>query len=109
MGTLPCCATNEISHQRFFNIRRRSAFGISVPSWLSTPGPVYLRRHERSSKVEIRPRVGGGEVVHTTQLYAHIRFPPGRETIVPLRDVAPVRGAASGSTPNAKSGPALDT
>ena len=35
--------------------------------------------------------------------------PSGRETTMPLRDVAPFGGAASGSPPDAESGLALDT
>jgi len=105
--SLLCRATNEIPHERFFNFRRRSTFGISVPTWLSTPGPVYLKRHGRSSKYD--PVVDEVEHVHTTPQYAHVRFPSGRETTVPLRDVAPVGGAASGSSLDAEPGPALDT
>jgi len=86
--------------ERFFNFRRRSTFGISVPTWLSTPGPVYLRRHECSSKYN--PVVEEVELVHANPQYAHARFPSGREAIVPLRDVAPVGGAASGSSPDAE-------
>ena len=47
--------------------------------------------------------------MHTALQYAHIGFPSGRETTVPLRDVAPVGGAASGTSRDAKPGPALDT
>jgi len=50
--SLLCRATNETPHERFFDFRRRSTFGISVPIWPSTPGPVYLRRHGRSSKYD---------------------------------------------------------
>jgi len=49
------------------------------------------------------------ELVYATPQYVHVRLPPGRETTVSLRDVAPVGGAASGSSPDAEPGPALDT
>jgi len=38
--SLCCHATNETPQERFFQLRRNSTFGISVPTWLSTPGPV---------------------------------------------------------------------
>ena len=46
--SLLCRATNETPQERFFQLRRNSTFGISVP----TPGPVYFRRHGRSSKYD---------------------------------------------------------
>ena len=49
------------------------------------------------------------ELVHATPQYAHIRFPSGRETTVPLSDVAPAGGAASGYSPDADPGSASDT
>ena len=49
------------------------------------------------------------ELVHATPQYAHVRFPSGRETTVPQRDVAAVGGTASGSSHDAEPGPALDT
>ena len=104
--SLLCRATNGTPHERFFYFRRRSTFGISVPTWRSTPGPVYLRRHGRPSKYDLV--VEEVELVHATPQYAHVRFPSGRETTVPLRDVAPVRGVLSGSSPDAEPGPALD-
>jgi len=70
-------------------------------------GSIYLRRHGRSSKYD--PVVEEVELVHATTQYAPVRFPSGRETTVPLRDVAPVGGAASGSSSDAEPGPALDT
>ena len=61
--------------------------GISVPTWLSSTGPVYLKRHARAIKNE--PFVDEVDLVHTTPTYALVRFPSGRETTVWLRDVAP--------------------
>ena len=39
--SLLCTATNETPHERMFSFKRRSTFGTSVPTWLSSPGPVY--------------------------------------------------------------------
>ena len=50
--SLLCTATNATSHKRLFTYKRRSSFGVSVPTWLSSPGPVFFRRHARSSKYE---------------------------------------------------------
>ena len=40
-------ATNEVSHDRFFNFARRSMFGTTTSSWMSEPGPVYVLKHVR--------------------------------------------------------------
>ena len=35
---------NTTPHERFFGFQRQSSCGTSLPSWLSAPGPVMLRR-----------------------------------------------------------------
>ena len=62
-----------------------------MPTWLSSPGPVFLRRHARSSKYE--PLVEEVELVHATPNYARVRLSTGRETMVPLRDIALMKRA----------------
>ena len=42
--SLLCTATNETPHERFFGFPRRSSVGASIPTWLTTPGPVYIKR-----------------------------------------------------------------
>jgi len=69
---------------------------VSIPTWLSAPGPVFLKRHSRSSKYD--PIVDEVELVHATPNYAQIRFPSGRESTVPLRDIAPVGEFELGSS-----------
>ena len=91
--SLLCTATNETPHERLFNFKRRSAFGVSVPSWLSRPGPVLLKKHVRLSKYD--PLVEQVELVHATPHYAHVRFPSGREATVSTRDIAPVGDSAA--------------
>ena len=49
--SLLCTATNETPHERLFKYARRSSTETSIPSWLSSPGMVLLRRHVRSSKL----------------------------------------------------------
>ena len=61
-----------------FAFSRRSSFGLSVPTWLSNPGPVLLKRHVKTSKYE--PLVDEVELVHATPSYAHVRLQDGRET-----------------------------
>ena len=50
--SLLCTATNSKPHERLFNFQRRSTSGQSIPSWLTSPGPVLLKRHVRNSKFE---------------------------------------------------------
>jgi len=88
--SLLCTATNATPHERLFIYKRRSSFGVSVPTWLSFPGPIFLRRHARS---KYKPLVEEVDLVHATRNYARVRLSTGRETTVPLRDIAPVKRA----------------
>ena len=85
--SLLCTATNMTPHERLFSYSRRSTNGLSMPSWLSNPGPVLLKRHVRNSKYE--PLVDEVELLEANPNYAHIRHPDGRENTVSLRDLAP--------------------
>ena len=85
--SLLCTATNTTPHERFFNFQRRSSSGYSIPSWLTTPGKVLLRRHIRHSKHD--PLVDEVELVSANPSYALVRFPSGREDTVSIRDLAP--------------------
>ena len=85
--SLLCTATNSTPHERFFNFPRRSTLGISTPSWLNSPGPVYVRNHVRSSKHE--PIVAKAELIHANPQYARVRFRNGHESTISLRDLAP--------------------
>ena len=90
--SLLCTATNSTPHDRIFSYPRKSAAGVALPEWLSTPGAtILLRRHKRDSKYE--PRVDRVELVTCNPQYAHVRFPNGRETSVSLRDLAPLGDA----------------
>ena len=85
--SLLCTSTNMTPHERMFTFPRKSSFGESIPSWLSNPGPVLLRRHNRQSKFD--PFVEEVELLEANPSYAHIRHCNGRETTVSLRDLAP--------------------
>ena len=86
--SLLCTATNETSHERFFLFNRRSSTGTTLPHWLSSPGPVLLKRNVRSSKYE--PLVDEVELLESNTMYAHVRLPDGRETTVSLHHLAPI-------------------
>ena len=85
--SLLCTATNETPHERFLGFTRRSSMGSSIPSWLTEPGPVYVKRNVRHSKFE--PLVDEADVLQVNPHYAHIRYPDGRETTVSTRNLAP--------------------
>ena len=86
--SLLCTETNSTPHERIFLFSRRSTNGSSVPQWLLTPGPVYLKRSVRSSKYD--PMVDEVQLLDANPQYAHIRLADGRESTVSLRQLAPV-------------------
>ena len=80
-------ATNTTPHERFFGFQRRSPCGSSLPTWLSAPCNVMLRRFVRNSKND--PLVDEVELTSVNLAYAHIRYPDGRESTVSLKDLSP--------------------
>ena len=84
--SLLCTTTNETPHERLFK-----HIGVSVPTWLSSPGRVYLRRHATPSEYD--PVFEEVDLVHATPSYARVLFPTSRETTVSLHDIAPSRQA----------------
>ena len=88
MRSLLCTETNATPHERMFQYTRRSTNSNSLPSWLLTPGPVYLKRHVRTSKYD--PVVDEVELLEANTQYAHVRMADGRESTVSLRHLAPV-------------------
>ena len=77
---------NTTPHERFQipRFQRRSSCKTSLPSWLSAPGPVMLRRFVRHTKNN--PFVD--EVHLMDPSYAHIRYPDGRESTVSIKDLS---------------------
>ena len=84
--SLLCTTTNSTPHERLFSFPRRSANGASIPTWLTTPGKVYLRRHVRN---KTDPLVDEVDLIEATPTYAHIRYNDGRESTVSTSDLAP--------------------
>ena len=80
-------ATGVTPHERLFNYARRSSSGVSLPSWLSEPGAVLLKRHVRTSKND--PLVDEVELLQANPNYAHIKYPDGRESTVSIKHLAP--------------------
>ena len=81
-------ATNATPHERMFSYQRKSTSGVSIPSWLTTPDPVLLKRHVRNSKYE--PLVDEVNLLEANPQYAHVQFPNGREDTVLIKHLAPL-------------------
>ncbi|XP_054287700.1 uncharacterized protein LOC129003432 [Macrosteles quadrilineatus] len=91
--SLLCTSTNTTPHELMFKHPRRSYYGGSVPSWLSQPGPVLLRKHNRPSKYD--SLVEEVELIQANPGYAHVKLPNGQEKTVSIRDLAPAPGQPS--------------
>ena len=85
--SLLCTTTNATPHERFFIFQRRSATGMSLPSWMTTGSKAFMKRFVRHSKSD--PLVDEVEIMHVNPNYAQVRCPNGREMTVSLRNLAP--------------------
>ncbi len=74
------------------------SFQVSVPYWLTIPGPVNLKCHVRTSKTE--PLVDEVELIGVNSHYAHVRYPDGRETTESTRHLAPCGEPTDRLTPS---------
>ena len=83
--SLLCTATNETPHERFLGFPSRSLTGSSIPTWLTVPGPVYVKRNVRNSKMDPLQV----DLLQANPHYAHVRYPDGRETTVSTKSLAP--------------------
>ncbi|XP_065642020.1 uncharacterized protein LOC136073774 [Hydra vulgaris] len=81
----------ETPHERMLKHLRKTASGCTLPSWLSHPGPILMKRHLRNNKYE--PLVDEVQLIDANPQYAHIKYPDGRETTVSLRHLAPTSSA----------------
>ena len=95
--SLLCTSTNQTPHERMFSFPRRSGTGVSIPTWLTIPGPVLLRKFVRRSKQD--PLVNEVELIQANGNYAHIRYPNGREDTVSVRHLAPTGDSCRSETP----------
>ncbi|EFA07199.1 hypothetical protein TcasGA2_TC010206 [Tribolium castaneum] len=77
-------AINTTPHERMFHHLRRYANGSSIPTWLSSPDRVLMKRYNRASKYE--PLIEEMQLIEAN--HAHIRLPDGRETTVSIRHLA---------------------
>lgn len=85
--SLLCTATNATPHEKLFTYPRRSPNGDSLPSWLSTPGPVLVKKHVRISKTD--PLVEEAELIESNPYYSLIRRADGGTSTVSNRHLAP--------------------
>ena len=86
--SLLCTATNCTPHERLFTYCRKSTAGTSLPTWLTSSGPVLLKRHDRSSKYD--PIAEEVELLECNPKYAVVRMPGGKEDTVSVRHLAPL-------------------
>lgn len=103
--TLLCTATNTTPHERLFSFARRTASGMSLPSWLLETGPVLVKRHVRKSKYV--PLVTKVDLVSVNPSFARVRYPCGREDSVSLRHLAPFPKDGDLADPDPSTGPAV--
>lgn len=87
MRSLLCTATNQTPHERLFSFSRKSSNGYSLPTWLTSPEPILLRKFVRTHKSD--PLVETIELVNASPHYARILYPDGKESTVSTSDLAP--------------------
>lgn len=85
--SLLCTATNCTPHERMFNHSRKSANGRAIPTWLTKPSRIYMKKFRRQSKYD--PLLEEVELVNANPDYATIRYADGREDTVSVRRLAP--------------------
>lgn len=76
--SLLCTATNCTPHERMFLHMRTSTNGPSLPSWLTNPGTVWLKKTVRNSKQDAL--VEEVQLIEANPEYAHIRHADGQES-----------------------------
>ena len=86
LRSLICTSTNATPHERFLNFSRRSSLGKSLPDWLSSPGPVFVRKFVRNGKAD--DLVVRANLIEANPIYARVRYEYGREVNVSLQDLA---------------------
>ncbi|KAL7643943.1 UNVERIFIED_CONTAM: hypothetical protein RMT77_005954 [Armadillidium vulgare] len=84
--SLLCTATNATPHERLFCYPRRTSTGLGLPTWLSSTGPVLLKKYTRQ---KLDPLVEEVRLLEANPQHALVRFPSGREETVSIEDLAP--------------------
>ncbi|XP_069778159.1 uncharacterized protein [Narcine bancroftii] len=84
--SLLCTATNTTLHERIFSFPRKSVLGTTLPSWLSSPGPILLQKHVKGYKTDptLVKRV---QLLHMTPPYMYVAYPDGHEETVSIQDL----------------------
>ena len=97
---LLCTATNATNHELFFNFHKKSCCGLSLPTWLTYPGPVLMRNFVRKNKHDALVREVN--LTEANPCFARIRVDDGREATVSLKDLAlcPPRSHGSNTLEN---------
>ena len=80
-------ATNETPHERVLWFLTSISAGASIPTWLATPGPVYIKRQVSTSKMD--SLVDDVELLQANPQYPHVPYPEGRETTWATKHLAP--------------------
>lgn len=63
-----CTATNCMLHERLFNFPRRQTIWISVPTWITAPGPVLLKRLDPPSMTNWLKKLSSSTITHSMRL-----------------------------------------
>ena len=102
---LLCTSTNSTPHERMFSHQRQSSSGTSIPSWLSHPGKVLLKRHVKNSKYDFD--VDEVDLIEANPQYGYVRLNNGCETTISTRYLAPTGDSLR--TVNSNAGETLRT
>lgn len=73
---------------------RTSALGVSLPTWMSSPGPVLMRHPVESTKYD--SLVDKMQLLECNPKHAHVRSHDGREDMVSTHHLAPSGLRATG-------------
>ena len=79
--------TNHTSHELFSKFHRRSPSGKSLRAWLTTPGPVLLRKFVQAHKND--DLVEKVQLMEANPTYTSFRFADGRESTVSVSEFSP--------------------
>ena len=79
--------TNHTPHELFINFHWHNTSGKSLPTWLTTPGPVLPRKFVQAHKND--DLVEKVQLMEANPTYASIRFADVRESTVSEGDLSP--------------------
>ena len=81
--------TNETPQDHFFGFSCLSSIGASIPTWLATPGPEYIKHqvHVHTSKID--RLVDEVEILQPNPHYVHVHYTDSRDMTVPQKHLVP--------------------